>query len=207
MSYNDFFNNTGEHENNNSKTYDRPAGNAYTAGHYYEQNDYRQNAQGSFRPDMNGGAQNKSGWTYNSNYQYAQQNAAAASNNNSSAHKPKSNNGIIIFLSCMCGVLLLAVIALGIFSFNMANTIYSIESEYEDYYDYESLALFYLDNAVMVFDEDTAYYHRSDCPQTDSYEEYYIFNSENAKAHNYSACPVCFQDDAETYFDSYISTY
>lgn len=113
----------------------------------------------------------------------------------------------LTILSCACATLLVAVIWLGISNYTLTaeaneylDDLDSMEDEYEDYYDYKMISIFYLDYAPLIIEGDNTYYHRYFCPQTmASSGRYMIFNIEAAKGRGYSACPVCFQSTAETY--------
>lgn len=72
--------------------------------------------------------------------------------------------------------------------------------KYED-----ALKEFYLDNAVVVIEGDSKYYHRYGCPNTvmgrGGEYRYNVFNVDLAKMQGHSKCPVCFGEDADTYMN------
>ena len=78
-----------------------------------------------------------------------------------------------------------------------------LESEYKNYYNYESISTFYLYHSALIVDGDNSYYHRVDCPTLEDDYTYVIYTNRGAEAEGYTACPVCYQCPVETYVEKF----
>ena len=68
------------------------------------------------------------------------------------------------------------------------------------------VAGFYLDNAVVVLENDQEHYHRFGCPEipTSAGYSFWVFNSEAAIGYGCEACPTCHADSADEFCKKYI---
>ena len=60
----------------------------------------------------------------------------------------------------------------------------------KDYSEISQKALFF-DKYAVIVGEDQYYYHTYDCPNTSSFESFWIYNTEAAVSRGYHPCPTC----------------
>ena len=108
--------------------------------------------------------------------------------------KRKSTDKITVILGCLCVILLFITTASLIHIYELAHENDSNLASYKE-------AAAYYDEATVIIDADNdkTYYHRINCPTFDDEYSYITTNDITAESENYSKCPICFQDDIDTY--------